>query len=205
MTNKVAFFALVSVLVAAAAGCSGSSPSLTVGGGESSSPAAPAANAAGTSAVAQPSVATSTASGSAHATSGKTTGSDVITFPKGGAASVSSWYHGRGGAEFTSLTKTLNSVSQAKAKGGLQGFAGTCGQMKSAAQAAQAGPPIPLASAAALYNAALTGYVKSATDCQQASAAGNTGGLNTAAKEVDANSVTLNRAAAVIIAALSTK
>ncbi len=138
------------------------------------------------------------------ATSGnKAASADEITFPPGGAASVVAWYHGPGGTEFTSLTKTLDQVSRATATGGIKAFAGTCGQLQSAAKAAQAAPPIPLASVATVYSDALAGYVKSATECEQASAAGDSASLSTAAKDVEAESTTLNRAAAVLIAALS--
>jgi hypothetical protein len=133
----------------------------------------------------------------------KASSADVIRFPPGGAANVTAWYHGRGGTEFTSLTKTLDHVSRVRAAGGVTAFAGTCGQIKSAALAARAAPPIPLASVAKVYSAALAGYVKSATDCERASAAHDPAALRVAAKEVDADSILLNHAAAVLIAALS--
>lgn len=129
--------------------------------------------------------------------------SDLIKFPPGGAASVVAWYHGRGGTEFTSLTTTLDNATRAKAQGGVTAFAKTCGKIKSVAQAAQAAPPMPLASVAKVYSSALAEYVTSAKKCEQSSAAGDSASLSAAVGEVEANSVNLNRAAAVLIAALS--
>jgi hypothetical protein len=116
---------------------------------------------------------------------------------------VVAWYHGRGGADFTALTKTIDHATEVRAKSGVSAFAGTCPQIKSAALAAVAAPPMPLASVATVYSQALDNYVTAATKCEQASAAGNSSALSAAAADVVASSNTLNRAAAVLIAALS--
>jgi hypothetical protein len=142
-------------------------------------------------------------SGSGSTAEKKAGTSDAVTFPPGGAASVVAWYHGQGGTEFTSLTTTLDKATRAETKGGVKAYAQTCDQIKSAAQAAQAAPPMPLASVAKTYSSALTQYVTSATQCQQALTSGDSASLNSAVHKVEANSVVLNRAAAVLIAALA--
>ena len=131
--------------------------------------------------------------------------SDVITFPPGGAAAVAAWYHGRGGAEFTSLTRALDHATRASASGGLAAFARSCAAIRSAARGAQNAPPMPLAAVARVYESALAIYVTSAAKCEHASAAGDSASLRDAIGAVQANGTTLNHAAAVLIAALGGK
>ena len=191
---------LAGTAVLALAGCSASpaaSPAAVSGGGATGT-AWSAGTTSGPAATAR-----AAASGSGSTAEKKGSTSDVITFPPGGAASVVAWYHGRGGTEFTSLTTTLDKATRAETKGGVKAYAQTCDQIKSAAQAAQAAPPMPLATVAQTYSSALTQYVTSATQCQQALASGDSASLNSAVNKVEANSVALNRAAAVLIAALA--
>lgn len=199
---------LAGTAVLALAGCSASpaaSPAAVSGGGATGTAwsAGTTSGAAATATRAATATARAAASGSGSTAEKKGSTSDVITFPPGGAASVVAWYHGRGGTEFTSLTTTLDKATRAETKGGVKAYAQTCDQIKSAAQAAQAAPPMPLASVAQTYSSALTQYVTSATQCQQALASGDSASLNSAVNKVEANSVALNRAAAVLIAALA--
>lgn len=201
---------LAGTAVLALAGCSVSpaaSPAAVSGGGATgtawSARTTSGAAATATRAATATATARAAASGSGSTAEKKGSTSDVITFPPGGAASVVAWYHGRGGTEFTSLTTTLDKATRAETKGGVKAYAQTCDQIKSAAQAAQAAPPMPLASVAQTYSSALTQYVTSATQCQQALASGDSASLNSAVNKVEANSVALNRAAAVLIAALA--
>lgn len=177
-------------------------PAIADGGGptgnQAGAAATRAASASGGGAATSP--AKASGGGSPGRKSGKT--SDVINFPPGGAASVVAWYHGRGGADFTSLTTTLDQASRAKTSGGVTAFARSCGKIKSAAQVALAAPPMPLASVASVYKSALTVYVTSATKCERVAATDSVS-LRAAVGAVEANSSTLNRAAAVLIAALS--
>lgn len=189
----IATLALAGTAALALAGCSAGS------GGRPAADGSP-----GTASSVGAATSPATASGGSAVTEKKTgSTADVITFPPGGAASVVAWYHGRGGTEFTSLTKVLDNATRAETKGGVTAFAQTCGQIRSAARAAQAAPPMPLAGLAKVYDSALAQYVKAATQCQQALAAGDSKSLKSAVGAVEANSVTLNRAAAVLIAALS--
>jgi hypothetical protein len=215
MTKKVAFFTLASALVAAAAGCGGggssagaTNPTVAVGakGVASSTPAAsgPAApgSAAGSTSTAkatQPSGSTSQASGTAHATNP----TEHITLSPTTTTSVVAWYHGTGGAAFTSLTKALGQASKASASGGVTAFSKTCGQIGSTAKAAQAAPPMPVANAAGWYTSALKGYMQSAADCAEGVSTQNQQLVQRAEGEVEANSTDLNQAAAVLIVALS--
>jgi hypothetical protein len=217
MNVKVAAVALTLAGTAALslAGCSAASggqptaqassaPTVSSDGAASSPAPAYSSPAPASSSPAPASSSHAAASGSGSATKKKAGSTDdVITFPPGGAASVTAWYHGRGGMAFTSLTTVLDKATRAKTKGGVTAFGATCDQIGSAARAAQAAPPMPLASVAKVYSSALTQYVTSATQCQQALAAADSKSLNSAVSEVEANSVTLNRAAAVLIAALA--
>lgn len=198
MTNKVAFLALLPVLAAAAAGCAAGSANPTVGGVGSTSSGASGSSPAGTFQAAHPSGGTARPSGSGHATDG----TDDIRLSPRSTTSVVAWYHGKGGAAFTVLTKVVGQAEQAKASG-VTAFGKKCGAIESAAKAAQAAPPFPVANAAKWYTSALKGYVKSAADCQRDISSQNQALLEQAERDVAANDSNLNRAAAVLIVALS--
>jgi hypothetical protein len=221
MTKKVALFALASALMAAAAGCtSGGSSSggptsqtFEAGATGAASSAPTAASLAGTAKAgqAQPSGGSTSASAhatnpSAHATNPSahaTNPTEHIKLSPTTTTSVVAWYHGTGGAAFTSLTKAIDQASQASASGGAAAFGKTCQQIGSTAKAAQAAPPIPVANAAGWYTSALKGYVQSAADCTQGVSTQNQLLVQQAEGEVAANNTDLNQAAAVLIAALS--
>jgi hypothetical protein len=200
MTNKAALFALVSALVAAVAGCSGGGSSAGTTGTSAGVPTTPAVSSGSPSAVqARPYVAPTTASASRRASNA----ADTIKLSPSSATSVVAWYHGNGGAAFTSLTKALDQASSAKATGGIAAFEKNCGQIGTTAKEAEASPPMPVSSAAQWYTTALKGYVQSAADCQQGVSTQDEKLIQQAAGEVETNNSYLNRAAAVLIAALS--
>lgn len=215
MTKKVAFFALASALVAAAAGCSSGGSS--TGGTTSQSVAVATTGVASSAPAATEPAAPSSPTGSAgaakarqaqpsrsasSATAQATNPTEHINLSPAATTNVVAWYHGKGGAAFISLTRALDQASKANASGGAAAFGKTCGQIQSAAKAAQTAPPMPVANASGWYASALKGYVQSAADCAQGVSTQNQKLVQQAAGEVAANNTNLNRAAAVLIVAL---
>jgi hypothetical protein len=186
MRIKMAVLALTLALAVCTAACDGGS-----------------ASPANTAQPAGPASLSSSSSGTQPSSGGTRSPSGSIRLSTGSAASVVSWYHGRGGAAFTSLTKVLDHVSRAEASGGATAFGRTCPQIASAVSTAQGEPPIPAATAAAWYTKALAGYQESVTDCENGVSTHNTGTLRLAEAEVNAADVDLNKAAAILITALS--
>src|ERR1700722_2375142 len=214
MTKKVAFFALAPPRRAAAAGCTSGGSST---GGLTSQTFAPGATGAASStpAAANPAASRSASGSAGTAKAGQTQPSGSassahatnptqhIKLSQTTTTSLVAWYHGTGGAAFTSLTKALGQASKANASGGAAAFGKTCGQIGSTAKAAQAAPPMPVPNAAGWYASALKGYVQSAADCAQGVSTQNQQLVQQAEGEVEANNTNLNQAAAVLIAALS--
>jgi hypothetical protein len=209
MGIKVAVIGLVPALAVCLAACSGGGSSFgtqsagSTGASSSSiasaaeSPVPGSSQAPGSHSPAPATDGTSAAGHESHASSHKTGLS-----PRS-AADVVAWYHSAGGQDFTNLTKALDHASRAQAKGGLVAFGHACPGIASSAEAAQAGPPIPVAKAARWYVPALAAYVKFASTCEQGLSAHDTRTLRQAAAGVSATSTDLNRAAAVLITALS--
>ena len=128
---------------------------------------------------------------------------DTIKLSPSSATSVVAWYHGNGGAAFTSLTKALDQASSAKATGALQPSRRTADKSERQPRRQKPSPPMPVSSAAQSSTTALKGYVQSAADCQQGVSTQDEKLIQQAAGEVETNNSYLNRAAAVLIAALS--
>jgi hypothetical protein len=136
----------------------------------------------------------------AHATPAAATSqvpASTAPTPSGRAARVLVWWHGRGGADFKRITRTLNGPRRAEGSG-MAALGNACAKIASAAIRAQGDPPIPDATASKWYTRALAEYEKSATDCQDGASTDDAAILNRAAVETQAGTTDLSRVTAVI-------
>lgn len=101
----------------------------------------------------------------AHATAAATTQPAAPVATPNKAAAVLTWYAGQGGRDMTKLG-TAVSFASAASTGNPATEVAACQAIAKAVTAAQAGPPMPLASAERWYRYALAHYARGAADCQ---------------------------------------
>lgn len=146
--------------------------------------------------------------GCATGNSGSTPQTQALSKPKPAmskaqAASLVAWYHGLGGTEYTELTWAVSSASEAGARGSKAAFHRACVKLAAATNTAQGAPPIPAAVASKWYTVALGEYQQAVTVCKEGVAHYGPKTVQRALLGLKAANTDLNRAASVVITALS--
>lgn len=92
----------------------------------------------------------------------------AVPLPTSAQPQVTAWKAGRGGSALKTVSAAAGSVAQ---ESGLKEYApmkAACSQLGAGVQAALAAPPIPVAAMQELYQKALSGLGRAASECQSA-------------------------------------
>ncbi len=114
------------------------------------------------------------------------------------AAAILTWYAGPGGKDLNKVGSAMSHFASAATTASQSAEVAACQAIGNAVTAAQAVPPIPLASSERWHRAALAQYAHGAADCQAGSSVLSPSVIEQAAMQFDKGNADLDRATTAI-------